>query len=206
MTHSRALHTFPPVPTLVTAPATSRALAAEARRIHEESAQYWAAYAVDEFFRRPAPDIWAPVDQVRHLTRAVRAASSGFGLPRLALLALFGRARQPSRSFDALRTHYEAALARGGRAGKPFIPLPVEPSRQNEAGRARIMVHHAEAIDAFARALERWPDSALDRYRLPHPLLGKLTLREIAHFTLLHNIHHVRVAETRRSGAPHGTG
>jgi hypothetical protein len=94
---------------------------------------------------------------------------------------------------------YNAALAGGGKAGR-FTPPAVEATEQTGAGRARIMAHHAAAIDAFARALERWSDRALDRYRLPHPLLGKLTVREMAYFTLLHNVHHVGVAERRRGG------
>ena len=191
-----SVDTFPPVPTLVAVPASSRALAAEARRVHAESVRYWSAYPLESFFRRPAPDVWAPADQVRHLTKAIRAVNKGLRLPRVALLLLFGRSRQ-SRSFEALLADYRAALAGGGRAGR-FTPSAVDAAAQDEAGRARIMAYHAAAVDAFATALERWPDRALDRYRLPHPLLGRLTVREMAYFTLLHNVHHVNVAERRR--------
>ena len=190
---------FPPVPALLTAPAASRALAAEAERIHVESVRYWGAYPLEEFFRRPAPEVWAPADQVRHLTRAIRAVNQGIKLPRVALFVLFGPSRRASRRFDVLAADYKAALARGGRAGR-FTPPAVEATQQTAAGRTRIMAHHAAAIEAFARALARWSDRALDRYRLPHPLLGKLTVREMAYFTLLHNVHHVRVAERRRTG------
>jgi hypothetical protein len=188
---------FPPVPTLLAVPTSSRALATEARRIHSESVRYWSAYPLESFFRRPAPDVWAPADQVRHLTKSIRAVTQGLRLPRVALLVLFGRSRR-SRSFEALVTDYKAALAGGGRAGR-FAPSAVDATEQNETGRARIMAYHAAAIDAFASALERWSDRALDRYRLPHPLLGSLTVREMAQFTLLHNVHHVNVAERRRS-------
>lgn len=40
-------------------------------------------------------------------------------------------------------------------------------------------------------ALGKWSDKALDSYLLPHPLLGKMTVREILFFTLYHNLHHV---------------
>ena len=198
MSHSHAVAPFPPVPALEAAPSASGALGAEARRIHVESVRYWSAYSLETFFRRPAPEVWAPADQVRHLTRAVRAVNQGLALPRLALFVLFRWSWRPSRRFDVLVSDYKAALASGGRAGR-FTPAAVEASEQTEAGRARIMAHHAAAIDTFARALEQWSDRALDRYRLPHPLLGKLTVREMAYFTLLHNVHHVRVAERRRA-------
>jgi hypothetical protein len=201
LSNPRGSDVFPPVPALVGAPAAPRALGAEARRIHAESVRYWDAYPLEAFFHRPAPDVWAPADQVRHLTRAIRAVNRGLTLPRVALLVLFGWSRRPSRKLEVLVVDYKAALAAGGRAGR-FTPPAVPPTEQTEAGRARIMAHHAAAIEAFARALERWSDRALDRYRLPHPLLGKLTVREMAYFTLLHNVHHVRVAEGRRSPFP----
>lgn len=196
MNTPRSGDAFPPVPTLVAAPDSSRALAAEARRIHAESVRYWSAYPPDSFFRRPAPDVWAPADQVRHLTKAIRAVNRGLRLPRVVLLLLFGPSRR-SRSFEVLVADYKAVLAGGGRAGR-FTPAAVEATEQGDAGRARIMAWHAAAVDAFASVLERWPDRALDRYRLPHPLLGRLTVREMAYFTLLHNVHHVNVAERRR--------
>ncbi len=191
---------FPAVPTLETVPTAPRALAAEARRIHAESVRYWSVYSVDAFFRSPKPDVWAPADAVRHLTKAIRAVNKGLALPRLALLVLFGWSRRPSRSFDALVADYRAALAAGGRAGR-FTPSALVAAEQMTAGRTRIMAHHDAAVEAFAGALERWSDRALDRYRLPHPLLGKLTVREMAYFTLLHNVHHVAVAERRRTEA-----
>ena len=67
------------------------------------------------------------------------------------------------------------------------------------------MDRHAAAIEEFAQAVSQWRPPALDRTRLPHPLLGRLTVREMVHFTLLHNVHHVAVAERRRRrlGHPH---
>jgi hypothetical protein len=46
--------------------------------------------------------------------------------------------------------------------------------------------------------MERWSEAELDAYRLPHPLLGRLSVREMMFFTLLHNRHHQAVAERRR--------
>ena len=39
--------------------------------------------------------------------------------------------------------------------------------------------------------LRNWRDTDLDKYFLPHPLLGKLTIREMLFFTLYHDRHHV---------------
>jgi hypothetical protein len=40
--------------------------------------------------------------------------------------------------------------------------------------------------------MTRWPERALDRHLLPHPLMGLLTIREMLAFTVYHTAHHLR--------------
>ena len=189
---------FPSVPGFTGMASAAPDLAAEARRIHAESVTYWDAYAADTFWRRPARDVWAPVDQVRHLTKSIRAVNQGLVLPRPLLALFFGLARGGTmRSFQALRERYKEVLANGGSAGG-YAPRALGESDATEERRAGIMAEHAAVVAQFAATIERWPERSLDRYQLPHPLLGKLTVREMAQFTLLHNVHHVAVAERRR--------
>lgn len=189
--------TFPPGPALAAEPTAPAALAAEAHRIHVESVRYWTAFDTESFFRRPAPEVWAPADQVRHLTKAIRAVTRGLRVPRLFLLVRFGWHRSASRGLEQLRSDYQRALGAGARA-REFAPRALATTEMDAAGRARVMAHHATAVTEFAHAVTRWPARALDRYQLPHPLLGKLSVREMVLFTLLHNVHHVNVAERRR--------
>jgi hypothetical protein len=181
-------------------------LATELRRIHGESVAYWSGYDTTSFFRRPAPEVWAPVDQVRHLTTSIRAVTRGLTIPRVVLFFRFGPSRRPSRRLEQVRADYRARLARGGGAGR-FAPRALAASEADEANRTRIMTRHADAVGDMANAVGRWSERALDRYRLPHPLLGSLTVREMLLFTVIHNVHHVHVAERRRVGdaarAPH---
>ena len=193
------LTAFPPVPAFTGTAAAAPDLAAEARRIHAESVEYWDAYSAEAFWRRPAPEIWAPVDQVRHLTKSIRAVNQGLALPRPLLALFFGLGRGVTRSFPALRERYTEVLANGGSAGG-YAPRALGPGEATPERRAGIMAEHAKVVGRFAEAIGRWPERALDRYQLPHPLLGKLTVREMAQFTLLHNVHHVAVAERRRRG------
>lgn len=186
-----------PVPTFTGNAWAAPDIAAEARRIHADSATYWAAYPAAAFWRRPSPDVWAPVDQVRHLTKSIRAVNRGLALPRPVLALFFGLARGGPRSFSALRERYREVLAKGGGAGG-YAPRRLSEADATETRRVEIMAEHAAVVDRFSSAIAAWPERSLDRYRLPHPLLGKLTVREMALFTLLHNVHHVAVAERRR--------
>ena len=59
------------------------------------------------------------------------------------------------------------------------------------------MSKRAEQSQQLWSAVGSWREADLDRYLLPHPLLGKLTIREMLFFTLYHNYHHVQSLATR---------
>jgi hypothetical protein len=182
------------------APWTGGEIVAGLRRLHAESAAYWRATFPENaaFFHRIAPEVWAPVDQVRHLTKSCRAIAKGFETPRLVLALRFGVPMRRSRDYQALLGAYRERLRRGVRQN-PFAPRVLEPHEQTPAGRERAMREHAESIERLCGAIERYPEWALDRLRARHPALGMITMRELAMFALLHNAHHVQVAEERRA-------
>ena len=44
--------------------------------------------------------------------------------------------------------------------------------------------------DSLCKKLKNYSEKELEVYILPHPLLGKLTLREMLYFNILHAEHH----------------
>jgi hypothetical protein len=63
-------------------------------------------------------------------------------------------------------------------------------------GQEKILCRLGATVRAVQSAFQRWPEPALDRYQLPHPLLGRLTVREMLAFSVYHHAHHLRrVAE-----------
>ena len=187
------------LPDVTDSPWTGGDIVAGLRRVHAESDVYWGAVYPDDaaFFRRIAPEVWAPVDQVRHLTKSCRAIARGFEMPRALLALRFGVPLRRSRDYRTMLDGYRQRLRRGVRQN-PFAPRVLEPHEQTPEGRTRVMREHTETIDRLCRALERYPEWSLDRLRARHPALGMITMLEMAMFALLHNAHHVQVAEQRR--------
>ena len=65
-----------------------------------------------------------------------------------------------------------------------------------EERRERVLSRWKQGTEGLERAVPRWGDGALDRLRLPHPVLGKLTVREMLFWYHYHNHHHLcRVRE-----------
>jgi hypothetical protein len=51
--------------------------------------------------------------------------------------------------------------------------------------------------EKLIRKVLSYREGKLDHYILPHPLLGKLTLREMLFFTIYHNEHHLNLLLSR---------
>lgn len=150
--------------------------------LSHELERYLEGFSNEEFYA-PQGEHWSPAEHVRHLTKSVRAVARGMRQPRLLLRLMFGLADDHSRGFSELLEVYRQKLADGATAGR-FTPSP------NKRGRDAIMEHWHIASKQLNLALASWSEEELGVYRLPHPLLGKLTVREMLLFTVFHNAHH----------------
>ena len=177
-------------------PRTREAICAALVALYEESVQYWTGINTAQFLA-PINDAWSPADNVRHLTKSMRAVTVGLKVHWIFLRLRYGTADGHSRSYEQLRVAYRRALLTGNGAGR-FAPEPRPAPEDPDAERARIMAFHRTALDEICAATMRWDNESLDKLRLPHPLLGKLTLREMLLFTLYHNAHHVENVRNRR--------
>ena len=128
---------------------------------------------------------WNAGQQLDHICRSVGPVNLAFGLPGFLLRLLFGKANRSSRSYEGLVEKYKTKLAEGGRASGPFIPLHAEWGK-----REKLLRKLEHLVSALKRKVEKTDDNQLDTLILPHPLLGKLTLREMLYFTIYHVQHH----------------
>jgi hypothetical protein len=163
-------------------------------RIQAEGAAYWSAFPAEEFFAKIG-EAWSPADNVRHLAKSIRPVTKALRMPRLVLRVMFGRAPRASSTYDVLRERYLAKLAAGAEAGR------FSPSQRVVTDRAQVLSELEQANRELRAAIARWPDAALDRLQMPHPAMGKLTVREMLFFTLYHQLHHIEVVKRRRAAA-----
>ena len=160
-------------------------------QVHRDGVAFWSAFSDDEFFAKIG-DAWSPSDNVRHLAKSIRPVTKALRMPKIVVRLMFGGPRRASMTYDALVAHYRAHLAAGGEAGR------FAPSQRVSTDRVAIMGHFEQANRELRAAILRWPDCALDRHQLPHPLMGKITLREMLFFTLYHQLHHVENVKRRK--------
>lgn len=152
-----------------------------------EFSQYCRSLTDEQFFAQPEGK-WSPAQQVKHLVTSARMSRLAFSLPRFMVRLIGGRPNRPSRSYDELVTKYNTKLAAGGRASGRFVPKPIPAS----IGKEKLMNEFDKANERLVQSmLRRRTEAQLDQYLAPHPLLGKITLRELGYFTIHHTHHHL---------------
>lgn len=127
---------------------------------------------------------WSIGEQLNHLILSSKPVASALNLPKITFRA-FGIPTNDSRSYNDLVKDYQAKLADGGKATSKYIPSLKSYDKQQLL--ASWLTIGQKLVD---RVNKSWSEEQLDRYLVPHPLLGKLTIREMLYFTIYHTTHH----------------
>ncbi|MEI9807767.1 MAG: DinB family protein [Bacteroidota bacterium] len=139
----------------------------------------------DEDFLHAADGKWTAGQQLDHICRSAGAVSLALLLPKFALKMIIGKANRPSKNYEELVTKYKLKLEGGGRAGGHFVP-----GNSGLGQKKKLKDKLVKIVNALCKRTEKYNEQQLDDYILPHPLLGKLTLREMLYFTIYHAEHH----------------
>ena len=130
-----------------------------------------------------ADDIWSIGENAIHLVKSVAPINIALNLPKIAFL-IFGRT-EVNRSYDEMVRYYQSKLKNGAKASKAYIP-----KSGKKTDRSALSASFRQNYDRLIEKMNEWSEDDLDTYRLPHPILGKLTIREMLYFTIYHLEHH----------------
>jgi hypothetical protein len=139
----------------------------------------------DADFTKSVNQKWTAGQQLDHIIKSITPVNMAFALPAFALKISFGKANRPSRTYDQLVEKYQGKLSAGGRAPGRFVPAFISVSQ-----RAPLISKLEKLVGSLSARIEGFTEEQLDLLILPHPLLGKLTLREMIYFTIYHAGHH----------------
>jgi hypothetical protein len=138
---------------------------------------------------------WSVGQHLEHLLRSTRPVYMALGLPAFLLRLLFGKPNRQGRTYDELVAKYRAKLSAGGVASGRFVPPTIHFAQKG----VKLQQFNQLQQRLQARVLQL-SNHKLDNYLLPHPLLGKLTLREMLYFTVYHTGHHLTILQQQQSG------
>ena len=139
----------------------------------------------EEAFLFAPENKWPAGQQLDHIIRAVSSLATGLRLPKFAIGLIFGKANRPSKSYEELVKKYISKLESGGKASGRFIPVKI-----NFSDKQPYIDKLEKLIARLEKNINAYSENQMDTYILPHPLLGKVTIREMMYFTIYHAEHH----------------
>jgi hypothetical protein len=128
---------------------------------------------------------WSAGQQLDHLVKSTKPLLLSVRLPKFVLKLVFGKANRPSKTYDGLVEKYQQKLLEGGRASAAFIPPPIDFEQKSALSNQLNQI-----IATLTKGFAGFTEKDLDTIILPHPLLGKITYREMMYFTICHVQHH----------------
>ncbi len=149
-----------------------------------------------ELFKRPV-NKWSVAENIQHLIISTNTSALAYRLPKFLVRWIGGTPNRTSRTFDELKDKYYKKLQEGGRASGRFVPKPIEikygiPAPMNRSDGQKLMNNWNKAGSKFINAVtHNRTEKDLDSYLVKHPLLGRITLRELCYFTIFHTQHHL---------------
>jgi len=160
--------------------------------IFDEVAQAIKDTSNDLFTKQVIDGKWSIAENFDHLILSGAPVASGLKMNKMMIRAL-GKPNRPSRTFEGLVARYQEKLAAGlgANIGGKFAP-----DQAKEYNKAE-MLKNWEMVKSklLERTNKKWSEKDLDNYLMPHPLLGKLLVREMLFFTIYHTSHHLKAIE-----------
>ncbi len=135
---------------------------------------------------------WSAGQQIDHLIKSVKPFNLVLAIPKFIYPLVWGKMNRKGRNYEELLTRYNEKLSNGGTASSPFIPLNISFDQKED----KIKIYNLE-LKKLINNLNNLSEKQLDTLILPHPLLGKLSLREMMFFTIFHTAHHLNILENR---------
>jgi DinB superfamily len=153
----------------------------------KEFSNYCMQLSDEDFFHQPEGK-WSAAQQVKHLIISANMSRLAFILPRFIVRLIGGKPNRTSRTYEDLVAKYKLKLEQGGRASGRFVPKPISAAYSRD----KMMNKFNMAMQKFTKSVIKHKDTAFfENYLAPHPLLGKITLRELCYFTVYHTYHHL---------------
>lgn len=132
---------------------------------------------------------WTTGQQIQHLVDSLQLLNNALSYPRFLLKFKFGLCNREPRNYNTVAKKYQKKLLENKERAKVFNQKLKNP-KLNE--RERLLTRLQIQSKKLQYKTKKISDKNLDTLIIPHPLMGKMTVREIIMWTAHHTEHHTK--------------
>ena len=147
----------------------------------------WIAQQDGNYWEKGPENRWTAGQQIQHLVDSIKPLNLALSLPSFILKAKFGTTNRELRTYDEIVNKYNEKLIKYKDKARDFNSKVSTP---DEKKLIKLVTTLKKQNKKLQNKTEKLSDYKLDNLILPHPLLGKMPLREIIMWTAHHTEHH----------------
>ncbi|WP_420574208.1 DinB family protein [Kordia sp.] len=137
---------------------------------------------------------WNTGEHIVHLIQSERALNKALLLPRFYLKYKLGTNNRENRTYQEIVEKYQKKLADNpGAVANISKKMPEIKLTNKHSYISKLDKEKKKLIKRF----QKWNERDLDIYLLPHPLMGRMTIREIVIWTAYHTEHHYKILQSK---------
>lgn len=137
---------------------------------------------------------WTSGQHIMHLIQSAKPLNRALGLPMFILWYKFGKANRPPRTYDDVVAKYHRKLKEVGNIVSPFSKNMPETPKE---GKHEIIDILSKEKKILLKKISKISEKSLDKYLIPHPLMGRMLIREMIMWNAYHIEHHQTILEEK---------
>ena len=153
----------------------------------------WLKNHPDQNWVKGPQDKWNTGEHIAHLIQSEKALNKALWLPKFYLKYKFGTNNRDNRTYHQIVKKYQDKLADNpGVVANISRDMPIITLTNKISYISKLEKEKMKLIKKF----QKWTEHDLDTYLLPHPLMGRMTIREIVIWTAYHTEHHYKILKS----------
>ena len=154
----------------------------------------WLSEQADDNWLEGPEGKWTSGQHALHLLQSIKPLNSALSMPKFVLRYKFGKSNRNLRDYQTVVNRYQERLKDA--QGKTYGPsknmkVPTLSEKQFILNRLQV---ESKKLQYKTRKIS---DKSLDTLILPHPLMGKMPIREIIMWTAYHIEHHTNTLKEK---------
>ena len=170
---------------------SKKELIKDVESIFQDTTSWIESQPEENFNKEMVKGKWTSAGHLYHLIKTSKGVTKGFSMPKLVLRMTFGVNNRTERTFEEQYQKYisklEEILKNTGKQARPSNEYL--PKEGREFDKDELLSRFEESKQNFIQAFEKISEKDLGKFVIPHPLIGKLTLREFTYFIIFHTKH-----------------
>lgn len=152
----------------------------------------WIEKQPDENWEKGPEGKWTLGQHIMHLVNSLQLLNNALSYPKFILKYKFGTSNRPSRDYETVAKRYRDKLAENQGRARTFNQNLKKPTLKEKS---RLLTRFQIQQKKLQYKTRKISDKNLDTLIVPHPLMGKMTIREIIMWTAYHTEHHTETLQ-----------